>query len=225
MGIELFNRQHESKKSTATLYRAMLGDRASQFVYRHGWTLTLDKAGLESDLYDDFNSRYLIVHIGDKHLVSARLRPLNCGTMIEEHFPEFGRCRDFVSVRTLEVTRLCSSPHIGSKARQYGHWWLLAAIQQFCEEELIAELLGVVFPSVQRLIQHAGWPSSVVARSERDGRQIMLCRWRVISFASYLLRRRSSSFHRMDQSLQATLVQRSGTEFEISRVHLNPTTS
>lgn len=160
--------------SLPVLHRSMFTDRARQFVARHGWPLRVDEAGLEIDEYDDRLATYCALTDDGRHVASVRLRPAAAGSMVEHHFPDLW----LESLRQgVEITRFCASPAMNAVSRSIGVPELLLGLCRHCQRSDIRSLFGVVFPSVAKVIRHAGWAGVELARTQRREGAVVLMEW------------------------------------------------
>ena len=112
------------------------------FVGERGWTALERPDGRDIDAYDDHNAVYLLAIDGERVVGGQRLYPIVLPHMLGEVFPYLAARRGVPSAPDVfEWTR-----YFVVKERRVGRTdcMLLAALQQFCLEEGIAEVTAVV---------------------------------------------------------------------------------
>lgn len=169
----------KSEMSTA-LTRSIFGDRRSQFVSRLKWNLCVTPSGLEVDEYDDGASDYLVVHDKDRHLGSCRLRPVNAGTMILQHFlPSFPEAAAFLKMqkgRVFELTRFCRAPDMSVSDSRRMLDNLAVLLDEYRDKHRLTGFVAVVFPQMCRFLDSIGVRYMTISRSTLDGATVcMIC--------------------------------------------------
>ena len=156
------------------LRRAMFVDRGRQFVERHRWPLYVDTSGLEVDEFDDHQTIYCLVAEGARHLASARLRRAAQGCMVERHFPALWRPELADGV---EITRFCCSPTLTPDERLTAVSELLLGLCRHCQSEGIESFFGIVFPTMARALQQAGWSAQILGQMRDAPGALLLAKW------------------------------------------------
>jgi N-acyl-L-homoserine lactone synthetase len=167
---------HSALIAAGPLRESMLRHRALQFVERHGWSLPLS-GGFEIDEFDGPGTDYAVTAEGPRHVASVRLRHAANGSMLERHFPVFWR-RHAGALRELhEVTRLCTAPRAASEWRREALGELLVGLCGHCLAVGKERFFGVVYPSVARSLDRAGWRPEIIDRAEIQGESLVLATW------------------------------------------------
>jgi len=169
-----------SAKRREYLVRSMYQDRYAQFYDRLGWELSITINGLEFDEYDDHHTTYVVVSDQDEHLGSFRLRSVQCGTMISDHFAkELPATNTYIKQNgkgAFEITRFLCKPNLSMHERSVVMSLLAEGFDQAWKDLQCRSVVGVVFPAIFRLLRRAGFSASVIENERLDSR-------RVISFA------------------------------------------
>ncbi|MBE3637026.1 acyl-homoserine-lactone synthase [Mangrovicoccus algicola] len=168
---------HHAFSARPALSRRIFGDRAAQFVTRHGWPLDLSGEGQETDQFDAPGTEYLIAEEAGVPLASLRLRRARLGSLTEAAFPAlWDRHADRLAGLS-EVTRFCAAPGADAPARRAAVAELLLGLCRHGGASGQALVFGIVYPGVARAIRHAGWDHHRLDRFETDGRETWLCLW------------------------------------------------
>lgn len=153
-------------------------DRTQQFIHRLNWNLCVTSKGLEVDEYDDEASEYLIVHDGNSHFGSCRVRPTSESTMLREHFGlEFPDAIEFIKLqkgRVYELTRFCRNPYISVACSREMIRQLALLLDQYRDQKMISGFLSVVFPHVARFLDSVGVRYIVISKSKVQSRDVLL---------------------------------------------------
>lgn len=156
------------------LIQSLFLDRGSQFVGRLGWDLCVSPEGLEVDSYDDAESSYVIVSDGRRHLGSCRVRPVQAGTMLMDHFAgAFPEAAPFLARQSgtlYELTRFCRDPglSVGDSREMLRH--LAVALDRFRDSRGVTGFVAVVFAPITRFLERIGVRFLRLAVSRIDGR-------------------------------------------------------
>lgn len=183
---------YEQMAKRPGLTSSMFRHRGDQFVQRHGWPLPLDDRGHEIDAYDCKHTIYCLVQSSEQHLASARLRPARNSSMLEDHFPKLWERNSSVLTDSMEITRLCSSPHIDFVQRQMAIHELLAGLCNYLIRSGGGNIFGLVYPAVANRIKKSGWTHSIIDRDTISGREVYLCEWRPCHEVSWEIQDRLS---------------------------------
>lgn len=167
------------------LHKQMLAHRGRQFVSRLKWELDGATPECELDQYDADGTTYCIVMNGEDHAASLRLRASDDKTMTAEVFgslwgPVAGKLRN-----GFEVTRLCSSPDLSAQNRSKAIAELLLGLCRHCQVSEINHVYGVVFPTVARTIERAGWYGIQHNIEHSDVGSLALLEWPVSDFVAW----------------------------------------
>ena len=161
-----------------TLANAILLDRRRQFVDRLQWDLVPTPNGLEIDEYDDVNSKYLLVHKGEKHLGSCRVRPTSASNMLVDHFldsfPEAPRFLSMQKGRVYELTRFCRSPELEAWESRLVVLSIAALMDRFRHDNQLIGFVAVVFPHVARFMDMINMRYLTISKSLFDGRELLM---------------------------------------------------
>jgi len=163
-----------------SLARGIFAARSNQFVDRLGWDLCVDAAGQERDQYDDAHAMYAVVRKDDRHLLSCRLRPATCGTMLEECFPNTFKAADgFVGRqrRTLwELTRFCRAPDISVSDSAKALKAMSYVLDDLRDTVGVSGFIAVVYPHFPRFLNRIGTRYLVLDDGVVDGKKCnLLC--------------------------------------------------
>lgn len=130
----------------------MFRDRAAQFRDRHGWDVTVDTLGWETDQYDRMDPLYVIATDGDGgHAGSMRFLPTTGPHMLVDAFAHIAT--PVRNPKTWEVTRFCLSPGAG---REVARTLLLGASQMGLAFDL-THAIGVYDAPMARIYRRLGW--------------------------------------------------------------------
>lgn len=164
--------------ATPSLRESMLRHRAVQFVDRHGWKLQLTGA-LEIDAFDRAGTGYCVLSHDSRHVASIRLRHAADGSMVEQHFPAFWNHQSDLLRDLPEVTRLCIAPRSAPEWCREALGELLLGLCCHCLRTGIDRFFGVVYPSVARSLERAGWTPEILEEFETPDGRLLLATWRV----------------------------------------------
>ncbi len=137
----------------------MFRDRATQFVGRLNWPLTLDARGREIDQYDALRPVYVVCSDAEgRHQGSLRLLPTMGRTMMGENFP--GLAPDgFRRPGVTECTRFCIAP--GAPAHVSAALFL--GVLELGLERGWSGSYGVFDARMMRVYQRLGTPARLVS--------------------------------------------------------------
>lgn len=162
----------------SALSNSIFSDRQAQFVGRLGWDLCICASGLEIDEYDSEGTTYLVVHTGEKHVGSCRLRTFKLNSMLMDHFREvFPGANDFLKGqkgRVYELTRFCRSPSATQEEAQQMLRVMAEMLDDFRDEEGLTGFIAVVYPEIARFLGAIGVRFLRLASSQIDGRDAQL---------------------------------------------------
>lgn len=152
---------------------SMFLDRRKQFVDRMRWDLNVTSNGGEMDEYDDGNSVYLVVHDKSQHLCSCRVRPIQCATMIVDHFrSSFPNAQEFIAMQNncvCELTRFCRTPSLSPHQSKLALAQMCSLMDRYRWENRITAYVAVVFPKVARFMDRIGMRYLVLSKSLVNG--------------------------------------------------------
>lgn len=130
----------------------MFRDRAAQFRDRHGWDVTVDALGWETDQYDVLDPLYVIAVDGDGgHAGSMRFLPTTGPHMLADVFGHVAT--PICAPNTWEVTRFCLAPGAG---REVARTLLLGASQMGLALGL-SHAIGIYDAPMARVYRRLGW--------------------------------------------------------------------
>lgn len=132
----------------AKLQETMFQDRATQFLDRHGWSVSVNENGEERDQYDELNPLYVIWELEDgSHGGSMRFMPTTGRTMINEHFSHILGGVKLNSPFIWECTRFCISPRADRKAASA----LVLGGGELMDNFRLSHFCGVFDPPMERI--------------------------------------------------------------------------
>lgn len=156
------------------LAKSMFRDRAAQFSERLGWEVTVDRDGMERDVYDTLNPLYVIVtDDDDKHLGSMRFLPTTGRTMLNEHFNEIYPGPPIASPLVWECTRFCVAPGAGARVSIQ----LLAAGAALMREFCLQQLAAVFDEKMLRVYRRSGASPEILGCDSYQGSQVGVGLW------------------------------------------------
>lgn len=159
------------------LAHAMFTDRASQFVGRLGWNLSVDGSGWERDDYDRMNPLYIILERPDGgHAASMRVMPTLGRTMVNDHFAHLNHGIGIRAPFVWECTRFCLSPEAGAQARNWTGTLMLAG-QELGLRLGLTRALGVYAGPMARIYRSIGWEPSLIGTEGAGRDAISLGLW------------------------------------------------
>lgn len=171
----------------SALHAQMHRARGQQFGDRHKWNVTRTLDGFEIDQFDTAGTRYLVVQDGDAHAASLRLRAARDGSMVEQAFAGLWDRHGHALADKVEVTRLCAAPDLDASRRKLAVARLLLGLCRHCRATGEPEIFGLVFPSVARTLDRAGWACDVIGTQDHDGKTLILARWTATAIVDWTL--------------------------------------
>lgn len=172
-----FTNTLSSNQRKDSLTQSMCRDRHTQFCDRLGWNLNIRENGIEIDEYDDRHTTYVVVSNHNVHLGSFRLRPVQYGTMISDHFskelPVTNRLMQQNDTGTFEITRLLCKRNLTMNDRSVVMSLLAEGFDQAWRELQCGSVAGVVFPAIFRLICRAGFAASVIENKRVNDKDVI----------------------------------------------------
>ena len=200
----------EELRTRPALAASMFRTRAAQFAERHKWAVRVDSNGWELDEYDDSRALYCVVHNGERHLASLRLRPTDDRSMLEDHFAALWESSRALLSTSVEVTRFCADQNGDAAKRQLAVFDLLLGLCRYCVSNQIRGIFGIVFPAVARNLRTCGWAPETIGIDRQEAGTLLLAEWQASEFVAWdIQEKRERRENALSQRLRASAPDRS----------------
>lgn len=138
----------------------MFRDRTAQFRDRHGWDVTVDALGWETDAYDAMDPLYVIAtDAAGRHAGSLRFLPTTGAHMLADVFAHVAT--PIRNAATWEATRFCLAPGAPAGAARL----LLAGASQLGLSMGLTHAVGIFDAPMVRVYRRLGWPPTVLGEA------------------------------------------------------------
>lgn len=160
------------------LQKSLTLDRSQQFFENH---LEDHKSRSRQRTKCNFHNQavqYISVHDQHNcHLASASLMPLEHPASILRKFPEVIPVEALCQINSWEMGRVSISPNMDRHIKKSAFLLLLQATREYCKDNAIKNLLGIIDARLGDIYNHSFWPFATISNLQIESKIFAVCQW------------------------------------------------